>query len=143
MSSVVLMRAMVWCSPQFGHCETSSKRRRQYTQRKRPGSCVGRNQGSPQPGQRARRMIRPASSPTSLIPRIITPQPADEETGGPVAVGTKLKTARIGRRSQPRRTGAEVVDGEGRGLAGSRGFFQGGDLSLVLAARDRAGRVDE
>ena len=24
MSSVVLMRAIVWCSPQFGHCETSS-----------------------------------------------------------------------------------------------------------------------
>ena len=24
MSSEVLMRAIVWCSPQFGHCETSS-----------------------------------------------------------------------------------------------------------------------
>ncbi len=29
MSSVRLMRAIVWCSPQFGHWETSSKRRRQ------------------------------------------------------------------------------------------------------------------
>jgi hypothetical protein len=24
MSSVVLILAIVWCSPQFGHCETSS-----------------------------------------------------------------------------------------------------------------------
>jgi hypothetical protein len=24
MSSVLLMRAIVWCSPQSGHCETSS-----------------------------------------------------------------------------------------------------------------------
>jgi len=29
MSSVRLMRAIVWCSPQFGHWETSSNRRRQ------------------------------------------------------------------------------------------------------------------
>jgi len=53
-SSVVLIRAIVWCSPQFGHCETSSKRRRQYTQRKRPGSWVGRNHGSLQAGHFAR-----------------------------------------------------------------------------------------
>jgi hypothetical protein len=55
MSSVLLIRAIVWCAPQFGHCETSSKRRRQYTQRKRPGSWVGRSHGSLQLGQRARR----------------------------------------------------------------------------------------
>jgi hypothetical protein len=54
MSSVVLIRAIVWCSPQFGHCETSSKRCRQYTQRKRPGSWVGRSQGSLQLGHFAR-----------------------------------------------------------------------------------------
>jgi hypothetical protein len=54
MSSVVLIRAIVWCSPQLGHCETSSKRRRQYTQRKRPGSWAGRSQGSLQPGHLAR-----------------------------------------------------------------------------------------
>jgi hypothetical protein len=54
MSSVVLIRAIVWCSPQFGHWETSSKRCRQYTQRKRPGSCVGRSQGSLQLGHLAR-----------------------------------------------------------------------------------------
>ncbi len=29
MSSVWLIRAIVWCSPQLGHCETSSKRQRQ------------------------------------------------------------------------------------------------------------------
>ena len=45
MSSVVLIRAIVWCSPQFGHCETSSKRCRQYTQRKRARKLRG-----PQPG---------------------------------------------------------------------------------------------
>jgi hypothetical protein len=54
MSSVVLIRAIVWCSPQLGHWETSSKRLRQYTQRKRPGSCVGRSQGSLQLGHLAR-----------------------------------------------------------------------------------------
>jgi hypothetical protein len=54
MSSVVLIRAIVWCSPQLGHWETSSKRLRQYTQRKRPGSCVGRSQGSLHPGHLAR-----------------------------------------------------------------------------------------
>jgi hypothetical protein len=53
-SSVVLIRAIVWCSPQLGHWETSSKRLRQYTQRKRPGSCVGRSQGSLQLGHLAR-----------------------------------------------------------------------------------------
>jgi hypothetical protein len=54
MSSVVLILAIVWCSPQLGHWETSSKRVRQYTQRKRPGSCVGRSQGSLQLGHLAR-----------------------------------------------------------------------------------------
>jgi hypothetical protein len=54
MSSVVLILAIVWCSPQLGHWETSSKRLRQYTQRKRPGSCAGRNQGSLQLGHLAR-----------------------------------------------------------------------------------------
>jgi hypothetical protein len=54
MSSVWLIRAIVWCSPQLGHWETSSKRLRQLTQRSRPGSCVGRSQGSPQFGHGAR-----------------------------------------------------------------------------------------
>src|SRR3954454_17056059 len=112
MSSVVLIRAMVWCSPQLGHWETSSKRRRQYTQRKRPGSCVGRNQGSPQPGQAARRMMLSPST-ASLIATIIAPEAADEETGGAIAVGAKLKLLAV----------AELI--------------------LVLAAGDRAGRVDQ
>src|SRR6476620_8231588 len=90
MSSVVLIRAIVWCSPQLGHWETSSKRRRQYTQRKRPGSCVGRSQGSPQPGQAARRMMLSPST-ASLIATIIAPQAADEETGGAIAIGTELE----------------------------------------------------
>jgi hypothetical protein len=38
----------------LGHWETSSKRLRQLTQRSRPGSWVGRSQGSPQLGQGAR-----------------------------------------------------------------------------------------
>jgi hypothetical protein len=54
MSAVWLIRAIVWCSPQFGHWETSSKRLRQLTQRRRPGSWVGRSQGSLQLGQSAR-----------------------------------------------------------------------------------------
>jgi hypothetical protein len=54
MSAVWLIRAIVWCSPQLGHWETSSKRLRQLTQRRRPGSWVGRSQGSPQFGQLAR-----------------------------------------------------------------------------------------
>jgi hypothetical protein len=54
MSSVVLIRAIVWCSPQLGHWETSSKRVRQYTQRRRPGSWVGRSHGSLQLGHGAR-----------------------------------------------------------------------------------------
>jgi hypothetical protein len=66
MSSLLLIRAIVWCSPQLGHCETSSKRRRQYTQRNRPGSWVGRSQGSPQPGQGARRSFESLES-DSLI----------------------------------------------------------------------------
>src|SRR6478672_3821620 len=89
MSSVLLMRAIVWCSPQLGHWETSSKRRRQYTQRKRPGSCVGRSQGSPQPGQAARRMMLSPST-ASLIASIIALEAADEETGGAIAVGAEL-----------------------------------------------------
>src|SRR3954451_10162212 len=112
MSSVVLIRAIVWCSPQFGHCETSSKRRRQYTQRKRPGSCVGRSQASPQPGQAARRkMLSPWLG--SVMADIIALRAADEEAGGPVAVGAQLDAV----------LGVEAV--------------------LVLALGDRAGRVDQ
>jgi hypothetical protein len=66
MSSVLLIRAIVWCSPQLGHCETSSKRRRQYTQRKRPGSWAGRSHGSPQLGHLARFSIA-YRSPTWFI----------------------------------------------------------------------------
>jgi hypothetical protein len=65
MSSVWLIRAIVWCSPQLGHWETSSKRLRQLTQRSRPGSWVGRSQGSPQLGQGARPSVVPSPEPTS------------------------------------------------------------------------------
>src|SRR5262245_12832998 len=113
MSSVVLIRAMVWCSPQFWHCETSSKRRRQYTQRKRPGSCVGRSQGSSQPGHRARLITSLLRSSASLILGIIAPLAADEEAGGAIAVRPQLhRLPRAGH-------------------------------VLVLAAADRAGRVDQ
>jgi hypothetical protein len=54
MSAVLVIRAIVWWAPQLGHWETSSKRLRQLTQRSRPGSWVGRSQGSPQLGQGAR-----------------------------------------------------------------------------------------
>src|SRR5258705_6892170 len=142
MSSVVLIRAIVWCSPQLGHCETSSKRRRQYTQRKRPGSWVGRNQGSPQPGQAARRMI-PSALPDSVIRSIIPFQAADEETGGAIAVGADLKAAAVDRRGKGRREGTEIVDGEGWNLAGVGGGTEFGETILVLAAGDRAGPGNE
>jgi hypothetical protein len=70
MSSVWLIRAIVWCSPQLGHWETSSKRLRQLTQRSRPGSWVGRNQGSLQLGHGARPSVVPSAGltfPESLI----------------------------------------------------------------------------
>ena len=96
MSAVLVIRAIVWCSPQLGHWETSSKRCRQLTQRKRPGSWVGRSQGSPQCGQGAR--PRGFASPGGdwsgwLIPLIITGKSRDEEAGGAVAVGTQLQAA--------------------------------------------------
>jgi len=65
MSSVELMRLIVWWVPQFGHWETSSNRRRQYTHRKRPGSWVGRSHGSPHPGH-AGRLISVFSVPAAI-----------------------------------------------------------------------------
>lgn len=109
MSSVVLIRTIVWCSPQLGHCETSSKRRRQYTQRKRPGSWVGRSQGSLQPGQLTRfstPYLRSSRSSTSIIPS----QAADEETGRAIAVGAKLQATQVVGGGETGSEGAEIVD---------------------------------
>src|SRR3984885_7289724 len=104
-SAVWVMRAIVWCSPHSGHWETSSKRLRQLTQRRRPGSWVGRSQGSPQFGHGARprtlvvpvpgsaivrlwRVGRPVSAPALTEPSIsFAGEAADEETRGVVAVG--------------------------------------------------------
>src|SRR5680860_231003 len=142
MSSVVLIRTIVWCSPQLGHWETSSKRLRQYTQRKRPGSCVGRSQGSPQLGHLARfstDRFRFRGPSASIIPF----QAADEETRRAIAIGAKLEAARIVGRSEAWRKAAEVVDRVLRRLTGRRLRQQRRDPLLALAARDRAGRVDE
>jgi hypothetical protein len=49
-TSVLDMRTIVECSPQFGQTDTSSKRWRQFTQRYRPGTALGRSHGSPQLG---------------------------------------------------------------------------------------------
>jgi hypothetical protein len=68
MSAVWVIRAIVWCSPHSGHWETSSKRLRQLTQRSRPGSWVGRSQGSPQLGQGARLSGLRLDSIESAIP---------------------------------------------------------------------------
>ena len=96
MSAVLVMRAIVWCSPQLGHWETSSKRLRQLTQRRRPGSWVGRSQGSPQFGQGA----RPSGfdSPELdwlgwLTPSDFTGETGDKEAGGAIAVGAQLQAA--------------------------------------------------
>src|ERR1700750_537640 len=98
MSAVFVMRAIVWCSPQLGHWETSSKRRRQLTQRRRPGSWVGRSQGSPQFGQGARSRRFESPGPDwlgSLILLIITGEAGDEEAGRAVAVRAQLQAARL------------------------------------------------
>ncbi len=148
MSSVLLIRAIVWCSPQLGHCETSSKRRRQYTQRKRPGSCVGRSQGSPQPGQAgaaadARSLRRPRLSPARSSPnhprlRRAMKKPVVRSRSGRIC----RKRGSCGR-GERRGEGAEVVELERRDARPRGGLEQGGDPVLVLAAGDRAGRVDE
>ena len=70
MSSDALMRAIVWWVPQSGHWDTSSKRRRQYTHLNRPGSWVGRSQGSPQPGHGGRRSSVPIGSSSTLTPAV-------------------------------------------------------------------------
>src|ERR1700761_5802148 len=71
MSAVWVMRAIVWCSPHSGHWETSSKRLRQLTQRRRPGGGVGRSQGSPQFGHGARPRTLVAPVPGSTIRLIV------------------------------------------------------------------------
>src|ERR1700754_3299544 len=121
MSAVWVMRAIVWCSPHSGHWETSSKRLRQLTQRRRPGSWVGRSQGSPQFGHGARPKTLLTGLPGSDI-RLIVPglsaggavrpltvesvgravQAGDEEAGGAVTVGTQLQGARLVGRGEAR-----------------------------------------
>src|ERR1700748_1991681 len=140
MSAVWVMRAIVWCSPHSGHWETSSKRLRQLTQRRRPGSWVGRSQGSPQLGHGARprtlvlrvrgsaivrlwRVGRPTSAPALTEASIsFAGEAADEEAGGVVAVGAQLQRARLVGRGELRREGAEVVEFERRGLPGGARF---------------------
>src|SRR5262245_23242212 len=113
MSAVWVIRAIVWWVPHSGHWETSSKRLKQFTQRSRPGSCVGRSQGSPQfgHGARSRTLLPPGASAIRLI---VPGQSADEEPGGPIAVRTELQGARIVRRGEARGEGAEVVQLERR-----------------------------
>src|SRR4051794_34274120 len=141
MSSVWLIRAIVWCSPQFGHWETSSKRLRQLTQRSRPGSWVGRSQGSPQLGQLARRSGLGSVGVASAFIGLIMPiQPGDEEAGGAVAVGPQLQTAGLGG-CEAGGAGTEIGQLQRRELARPRSIEQGRDPLLVLAPGDRAGRV--
>src|ERR1700710_3106990 len=121
MSAVCVMRAIVWCSPHSGHWETSSKRLRQLTQRRRPGSWVGRSQGSPQFGHGARsRMLLPPG--TSDIPLIITGQSADEKPRRPITVGTELQGAGLVWRGEARGERPEVVELQRRDLAGGGGL---------------------
>src|ERR1700759_4134815 len=109
MSAVWVMRAIVWWVPHSGHWDTSSKRLRQLTQRRRPGSWVGRSQGSPQFGQgaRPRTLLTPVLE--SAIGLIMAGQAADEESGGAIAVRAQLQGARLVGRGELRRQGAEVV----------------------------------
>jgi len=61
--AVVDMRTIVECSPQFGQTDTSSKRRRQYRHRYRPGTADGRSHGSPQPGHSGPSLTGASSTP--------------------------------------------------------------------------------
>jgi hypothetical protein len=60
--AVLDIRAIVECSPQFGHTDTSSKRCRQFRQRYRPGIVLGLSHGSPHAGQRGPSNFRDSSS---------------------------------------------------------------------------------
>src|SRR3954454_7206303 len=136
MSAVLVMRAIVWCSPQLGHCETSSKRCRQLTQRRRPGSWVGRSHGSPQLGHGALPSGLESGGLAwwgSLIGLIIAGEAGDEEAGGAVAVGAQLQAAPLGGGGEVGREGTEVVQPQRRSLAGLRRPQQAGDPLLVLA----------
>src|ERR1700744_4280073 len=144
MSAGWVMRAIVWGSPPSGHWETSSKRLRQLTQRRRPGSWVGRSQGSPQFGHGARPRTLVVPVPGSAIVRLwrfgrrasdpalteasigFAGDAADEEAGGAVAVGAQLQRARLVGRGEARREGAEVVQFERGCLPGGRPRRGGG-----------------
>ena len=80
MSSVLLIRAIVWCSPQLGHWETSSKRLRQLTQRRRPGQL-----GRAQPGLAA---VRAGRAPQAAARRSVGRRSADRSSlNHPLASG--------------------------------------------------------
>ena len=82
--------------------------------------------GRAQPGLAAARAWRPPQRrsrprPASLIDSIIPSQPADEESGRAVAVGAQLQAARVERRGEARREGAEVLDARAAGPPRRRG----------------------
>lgn len=92
----------------------------QLTQRKRPGSWVGRSHGSPQPGHDGRRRaslgiasftgpivvaggVGPAGPRSGVDPR-------NEEPVGPVAVRECLQKPRVARQGEIGCTGGEIID---------------------------------
>src|SRR6476620_10598966 len=84
------------------------------------------------------------SSPEScLIALGRSRKPGDEEARGAVAVGPQLQAAALGGRREGRSQGAEIVELQRRGVTRLGSAQQRLDLVLVLAAGDRAGRVDE
>ena len=65
MSSVLLIRAIVWCSPQLGHCETSSKRLQTVH-----AAQAARQLGRAQPGLAAARAWGPAAADSTPPARL-------------------------------------------------------------------------
>jgi hypothetical protein len=94
-TEVLDMRTIVECSPQFGHTDTSSNRRRHHTHRYRPGTAVGLSHGSPQFGHSIPSLVSELLTGTFRL-SAAPAQPGDEEAIGPVAVRQQLRTALIG-----------------------------------------------
>ena len=137
MSSVVLIRAIVWCSPQLGHCETSSKRRRQYTQRKRPGKL-----GRAQPGLAAAGALGALAASLSLRSvSLIAPQSSllRRQMKKPVVrsrSGRSCRQRRSRGEASSGRERAEVVDGRAPGLPARRSASSSAATRSSLSRRE-------
>ena len=163
MSSVRLMRLIVWCSPQLGHCETQleaaagSRRRRSgpgagsgaATARRSPGSSGGAAGCPRRPGSAQPRAFSPSPRSPLRAPHAMKRKGhaarRRRAMKNPVVrsrSGRSLQEAAVVAEASAGCAGAEVVSSSGRPFPACR-REQCGDPLLVLAAGDRAGRVDQ